>query len=161
RAHDGRRRRAHQTLLLEAPVRDRRAALRAQPVEDLMADQLSQLQHVSKSFTLPSGSPVKVLEDVSLDVREEEILALLRPSGCGKSTLMRLVAGLIEPDSGQARYRGKPLAGLNPGVAIVFQSFALYPWLTVSSNITEALQARGLGGHEAKQAAERVIRLVG
>ena len=122
---------------------------------------LSDLRHISKAFTLPSGSPVRVLEDVSLEVREEEILAILGPSGCGKSTLMRVLAGLITPDSGEILYRGKKLDGLNPGVAIVFQSFALYPWLTVAQNIVEPLRARGLGRREAMAAADRVIHLVG
>jgi NitT/TauT family transport system ATP-binding protein len=123
---------------------------------------LSDLRAVSKEFTLPSGAPVKVLENVSLEVREEEILALLGPSGCGKSTLMRILAGLIKPDGGEVHYQGQPFAGLNPGVAIVFQSFALYPWLTVTDNIAEALRARrGLGRGESRAAAGRVIELVG
>jgi NitT/TauT family transport system ATP-binding protein len=122
---------------------------------------LCDLRHITKGFTLPSGAPVKVLEDVSLDVREDEILAVLGPSGCGKSTLMRILAGLIAPDGGEVVYRGTKLAGLNPGVAIVFQSFALYPWLTVCDNIREPLRARGLGGREAQEATDRVIHLVG
>ncbi len=127
-----------------------------------MADApLSDLRSVSKEFTLPHGAAVKVLEDVSLEVREEEIVALLGPSGCGKSTLMRILAGLIKPDAGEVHYRGQRFAGLNPGVAIVFQSFALYPWLTVTDNIAEALRARGLGGGASRAAAGRVIELVG
>jgi NitT/TauT family transport system ATP-binding protein len=122
---------------------------------------LCNLQHITKGFTLPSGSPVKVLEDVSLDVRDEEILAVLGPSGCGKSTLMRILAGLIAPEGGEVVYRGKRLVGMNPGVAMVFQSFALYPWLTVTDNIAEPLRAHGLSGREAQAAAERVIHLVG
>src|SRR5262249_19132961 len=124
-------------------------------------ESLAGLRNVSKSYTLPSGSTVKVLEDISLDVRPEEILAVLGPSGCGKSTLMRILAGLIAADSGTVLYRGVPLAGLNPGIAVVFQSFALYPWLTVSENIVEALRARGLGGSACTAAIERVIRIVG
>src|SRR5512143_112774 len=126
---------------------------------DDRAPVLSDLRSVSKDFTLPSGAPIRVLEKVSLEVREEEILALLGPSGCGKSTLMRILAGLIQPDDGQIHYRGRKLDGLNPGVAIVFQSFALYPWLTVADNIVEALRARGLGRAKSKAAAEHVIQL--
>jgi NitT/TauT family transport system ATP-binding protein len=122
---------------------------------------LSDLRGVSKEFALPTGTPVKVLEDVSLEVREEEILALLGPSGCGKSTLMRILAGLIRPDGGEVHYRGQRFTGLNPGVAIVFQSFALYPWLTVTDNIAEPLRARGLGRGASRAAAARVIELVG
>jgi len=127
-----------------------------------MADHpLSDLREVSKIFTLPSGSSVTVLENVSLEIREEEILALLGPSGCGKSTLMRTLAGLIKPDGGEVHYQGERFSGLNPGVAIVFQSFALYPWLTVTDNIAEPLRARGLGHAASRAAAERVIELVG
>jgi NitT/TauT family transport system ATP-binding protein len=127
-----------------------------------MADQpLSDLRSVSKQFALPTGAPVKVLENVSLEVHDKEILALLGPSGCGKSTLMRILAGLIPPDSGEVRYHGERFVGLNPGVAIVFQSFALYPWLTVCDNIAEPLRARGLGRGASRAAAERVIELVG
>lgn len=127
-----------------------------------MADApLCELEHITKAYNMPSGAAVKVLEDVSLAVREEEVLALLGPSGCGKSTLMRVLAGLIAPDGGAVRYRGASLAGLNPGIAIVFQSFALYPWLTVADNIGEPLRARGLDGAAARTKIEKVVRLVG
>jgi NitT/TauT family transport system ATP-binding protein len=102
-----------------------------------------------------------VLEDVSLAVDEEQILALLGHSGCGKSTLMRVLAGLIAPDAGTVRYCGAPLAGLNPGIAIVFQSFALYPWLTVADNIAEGLRARGADAATVRTTVERVVHLVG
>ncbi|HTB56391.1 MAG TPA: nitrate/sulfonate/bicarbonate ABC transporter ATP-binding protein [Polyangia bacterium] len=122
---------------------------------------LCELSGVTKTFLLPSGTEVRVLDDVSLDVREEEILAILGPSGCGKSTLMRILAGLIQPVGGSVKYRGQPLVGLNPGVAIVFQSFALYPWLTVRQNIVEPLAARGNDSTRCGSTSERVIRLVG
>ena len=122
---------------------------------------LCDLQHVVKTYKLPTGSAVKVLEDVSLTVREEEILAVLGPSGCGKSTLMRIMAGLIPAEAGVVHYRGAPLVGLNPGVAIVFQGFALYPWLTVADNIGEPLRARGLDAAQVRGAVERVVHLVG
>jgi NitT/TauT family transport system ATP-binding protein len=122
---------------------------------------LCDIQSVGKTFTLPTGASFKVLEDVSLAVREGEILALLGPSGCGKSTLMRVLAGLIEPDTGMVRYHGAPLRGLNPGCAIVFQSFALYPWLTVEDNIGEALRARGQSAADARLAVRKVVQLVG
>ena len=122
---------------------------------------LCDLQHVTKTYAMPSGATVKVLEDVSLTVNEQEILALLGPSGCGKSTLMRVLAGLIQPESGTVLYRGKPLPALNPGVAIVFQSFALYPWLTVAENIGEALLARGMKAGDVRASVEKVVHLVG
>src|SRR5579871_2391885 len=126
-----------------------------------MAESLCQLRHVKKVFRTPAGAEMKVLDDVSLDVRAEEILAVLGPSGCGKSTVMRILAGLLLPDGGEVVYRDKPLAGLNPGAAMVFQGFALYPWLTVRQNIVEPLLARGLDGKAADEVAERVIHLVG
>src|SRR5580698_8517988 len=87
-----------------------------------------EVSHVNKSFTSPDGSPLSVLEDISLSLHEGEIVALLGRSGSGKSTLLRCIAGLIAPTSGEVRYRGAPLNGANPGVAMVFQSFALLPW---------------------------------
>jgi NitT/TauT family transport system ATP-binding protein len=122
---------------------------------------LCELRGVTKTFLLPSGTSVRVLDDVSLDVREEEVLAILGPSGCGKSTLMRILSGLIRPAEGEVNYRNQPLTGMNPGIAIVFQSFALYPWLTVRQNIVEPLAARGLDATACGSTSERVIRLVG
>src|SRR5262245_34485890 len=98
---------------------------------------LCELRDVTKTFRLPSGKTTTVLDQGNPVVHAEEIVALLGPSGCGKSPLMRILAGLIAHDSGQVLYHGATLAGLNPGVAIVFQSFALYPWLTVHQNIEE------------------------
>jgi NitT/TauT family transport system ATP-binding protein len=126
-----------------------------------MAVPLCELEHIVKTFDLPSGAVMTVLDDVSLAVGEHEILALLGPSGCGKSTLMRVMTGLIAPNSGSVRYRGKPLVGLNPGVAMVFQSFALYPWLTVADNIGEPLRARGLDDASTRTKVAEVVRLVG
>jgi len=127
-----------------------------------MADApLCELEHIVKTFALPSGADMTVLDDVSLAVGEHEILALLGPSGCGKSTLMRVLTGLIAPNSGSVRYRGKPLVGLNPGAAIVFQSFALYPWLTVADNIGEPLRARGLDEAATRAKVGEVVHLVG
>jgi NitT/TauT family transport system ATP-binding protein len=82
-----------------------------------------------------------VLDDISLELHKGEILALLGKSGSGKSTLLRCIAGLIAPSSGEVRYRGVPLTGANPGVAMVFQSFALLPWLTVLQNVEIGLGA--------------------
>jgi NitT/TauT family transport system ATP-binding protein len=124
-------------------------------------DVLCDLQGISKDFGQPSGGVIRVLENVSLSVKDRELIAVLGPSGCGKSTLMRILAGLIQPDAGVVLYHGEKLRGLNPGVAIVFQGAALYPWLTVRDNIVEPLRARGLDDAKAQEAALRVIRLVG
>ena len=120
-----------------------------------------EVSHVTKTFVSPDGSPLPVLDDISLDLREGEIVALLGRSGSGKSTLLRCIAGLISPTSGQVRYRGVVLNGANPGVAMVFQSFALLPWLTVRQNVELGLEALGVGASERRQRAERAIDVIG
>jgi len=118
-------------------------------------------EKVTKAFTTPDGDPLPVLEDVTLELREGEIVALLGRSGSGKSTLLRCMAGLVEPTSGEVRYRGRPLAGPNPGVAMVFQSFALLPWLTVLQNVELGLEARGVAPAVRREKALKAIDLVG
>lgn len=119
------------------------------------------VDHVSKSFPSADGTILPVLDDVSLTLREGEVVALLGKSGSGKSTLLRTIAGLIAPTTGNVRYRGAPLSGANPGVAMVFQSFALMPWLTVQDNVELGLQARGVGEKERRDAALAAIDLIG
>jgi NitT/TauT family transport system ATP-binding protein len=84
------------------------------------------------------------VDNVSLTIDEGEFVALLGPSGCGKSTLLRIITGLNQPAEGQVLYRGQPLRGVNPHATIVFQTFALFPWLTVQQNVEVALKARGV-----------------
>jgi len=122
---------------------------------------LCEAENVSHDFTLPNGNPFRVLEDISLTVVADEVVALLGPSGCGKSTILRILAGLVKPTKGRVLYHGQPLEGLNPGVAIVFQSFALYPWMTVTENVQAVLRATGLSRTAAAERAEHVIGLVG
>ncbi len=97
------------------------------------------------------------VEDVSFSVNDGEFVALLGPSGCGKSTLLRIIAGLQRPTSGKVLYRGKPLHGVNPYASIIFQTFALFPWLTVQENVEVALQARGV---PSKLRAARALDLL-
>jgi NitT/TauT family transport system ATP-binding protein len=120
-----------------------------------------EVSHVTKTFVSPDGSPLPVLDDISLDLREGEIVALLGRSGSGKSTLLRCIAGLIAPTSGQVSYRGQALNGANPGVAMVFQSFALLPWLTVRQNVEIGLEALGVAAKERHEQAERAIDAIG
>jgi NitT/TauT family transport system ATP-binding protein len=122
---------------------------------------LCEVRHVSHEFPQPNGIPLKVLQDVTLSVRSNEIVALLGPSGCGKSTVLRILAGLLRPTAGEVLYHKEPLTGLNPGVAIVFQSFALYPWMTVTENIQTVLVAAGLSGADVADRTHQAIRLVG
>ena len=116
---------------------------------------------VTKTFTTPDGRALPVLDDIALDLVEGEIVALLGKSGSGKSTLLRCLAGLIAPSQGTVSYRGRPLNGANPGVAMVFQSFALLPWLTVQQNVELSLQARGVDEAERHARALKAIDLIG
>jgi NitT/TauT family transport system ATP-binding protein len=116
---------------------------------------------VTKTFTTPDGRALPVLDGVSLTLREGEIVALLGKSGSGKSTLLRCIAGLISPSAGTVAYRGSPLNGANPGVAMVFQSFALLPWLTVQQNVELALLARDVPTEARRAKALRAIDLIG
>lgn len=131
-----------------------------------MADQdarppLHALENVCHTFVLPSGQRLEVLKDVSVEIREGEVVALLGPSGCGKSTILRILAGLIQPTSGTVRVRGAPLEGMAPGVAIVFQGFAIFPWMTVIENVRAVLQAAGLPAEEATARITEAVRMVG
>ncbi|MBV8980765.1 MAG: nitrate/sulfonate/bicarbonate ABC transporter ATP-binding protein [Acidimicrobiia bacterium] len=119
------------------------------------------VEHVTKTFTTPDGQPLPVLEDISLRLAEGEIVALLGKSGSGKSTLLRCIAGLIAPSLGRVLYRGDPVTGANPGVAMVFQSFALLPWLTVRQNVELGLEARGVDPDKRRVQAERAIDQIG
>jgi NitT/TauT family transport system ATP-binding protein len=105
--------------------------------------------------------PVEVLRDVTLDIGPQEFVALIGPSGCGKSTLLRIMAGLIAPTSGQVLGEDGPLTGLNPATAMVFQSFALLPWLRAAENVALPLEARGVPAAERLRRATRTLDLMG
>jgi NitT/TauT family transport system ATP-binding protein len=104
---------------------------------------------------------VLVLDDITLALRSGEFIALLGPSGSGKSTLLRILAGLVTPSEGEVLVHGQPLHGANPQVAIVFQSFALYPWLTVLENVEMGLLAKGFAPTERRERAVQAIDLIG
>jgi len=125
------------------------------------APALAEARGVCHDFHLASGHEQRVLEDIDLAIHREEVVALLGPSGCGKSTLLRILAGLIKPTAGRVLAHGKSLVGLNPGVAIVFQSFALYPWMTVEENVQVVLKAAGFPRGDVHERAARAVRHVG
>jgi len=102
-----------------------------------------------------------VLDEVTLEVSTGEFVAFIGPSGCGKSTLLRLIAGLVEPSAGEVRWEGRRLRGVNADVGLVFQSFALLPWLRVIDNVALPLEARGASAGERYRRAEHYLHLVG
>ena len=124
---------------------------------------LLEVRHVSQRYkgsgAGDEGPPV--LQDVSTALNEGEIVGLLGRSGCGKSTLLRIVSGLITPSSGEVVYQGAPLKGPADGVAMVFQSFALFPWLSVLANVELGLKALRVPADEARQRALAAIDLIG
>ena len=118
------------------------------------------VQHVCRGFD-KNQSEHLVLDDVNVTLREGEIVGLLGRSGSGKSTLLRIIAGLIPPTSGDVNYLGKPLRGPAEGVAMVFQTFALFPWLTVLQNVEAGLEAIGVGPQQRRKRALAAIDLIG
>src|SRR5512142_439878 len=122
---------------------------------------LLDVQNVSQAFSKPDGDQLVVLEGVNLTLREGEIVGLLGRSGSGKSTLLRLIAGLAQPQGGTLSYLGKPIDGPPSGVAMVFQSFALFPWLTVLENVQLGLEALALPEKEIRTRALAAIDLIG
>ena len=124
------------------------------------ADSLLDLQSVTKAYRLETRQFLAVKE-ISLQIKAGEFVCLLGPSGCGKSTLLRIIAGLNAVTSGVVSYHGQPLKGVNPYTTIVFQTFALYPWLTVQENVEIALKARGVAPAERVERALKLIDIVG
>jgi NitT/TauT family transport system ATP-binding protein len=122
---------------------------------------LIELRGVSKSFRSPDGSPRTVLEGVDFALAEGEIVALLGKSGSGKSTLLRIIAGLAQADTGMTHYRGRPIRGPVSGIAMVFQSFALFPWLTVQQNVELGLEAQGVAPDQRRERADAMLELIG
>ncbi len=116
---------------------------------------------IEKNFERPDGGQVQVIAPINLSVEPGVILALLGPSGCGKSTLLRILSGLAQASAGEVLWHGKPLAQSKPNAAIVFQSFALFPWLTVLENVEAPLQARGMTHQERHRRALRALKSVG
>jgi NitT/TauT family transport system ATP-binding protein len=116
---------------------------------------------VEKWYPQPDGTRIQVVGSTNLAIEPGKIIALLGPSGCGKSTLLRILTGLSQPSAGMLSWHGKPLDGQLPNVAIVFQSFALFPWLTVLENVEAPLEAKGIGAVERRKRALRVLDTVG
>lgn len=125
-----------------------------------MSSQLS-IQGVSRVFTSPKGQATQALTPVDFEVRENDFVTILGPSGCGKSTLLRIVAGLDQPTTGQVLLDGVPVQGPGADRGMVFQSYTLFPWLTVEQNIRFGLRERGMPEHEQKERSDDFIAKVG
>jgi NitT/TauT family transport system ATP-binding protein len=122
---------------------------------------IAEIRNVCKEFTLPNGADLKVLENISLQIHAGEIVALLGPSGSGKSTMMRILTGLITPTTGEVLAYDKPLVGFHPRASIVFQNFALYPWLTVHENIAMGFEWLQLPEEEVRTRVRQAVDKVG
>lgn len=122
---------------------------------------LVELSGVSKSFAAPEKGRIAVLQDIDLAVRVGEIVAIVGRSGCGKSTVLRILSGLLPATKGRVLYRGKAVKKPAPGISMVFQSFALFPWLTVLGNVELGLEAQGVPAAERRQRALSVIDMIG
>src|ERR1700738_1386961 len=142
-----------------------KAAVTAPPVQTPPApphigEEILRVKGVCRGFNKTQGE-LLVLDDVNLSLHEGEIVGMLGRSGSGKSTLLRIIAGLIEPTNGQVDYLGKPLQGPAQGVAMVFQTFALFPWLTVLQNVEAGLEAQGVAARQRRERALAAIDLIG
>ncbi len=122
--------------------------------------ELVALKNVGKTFGR-GNKKVEALRGINLSIREGEFVALLGASGCGKSTLLRIIAGLTSVTAGEMLYRGQPLKGVNPHTTIVFQAFALYPWLSVQENVEAALEPLGVPKQDRADRSVRLLDRVG
>ena len=119
------------------------------------------VKNVRQTYAKGSGADLLVLDGINLALREGEIVGLLGRSGSGKSSLLRIVAGLASPADGQVTWCGQPVHGPSPGIAMVFQSFALFPWLTVLENVEIGLEPLGVPPLERRQRSLAAIDLIG
>ncbi len=126
-----------------------------------VAEALVEVRGVRQAYHKDASADLIVLDGVDLTLRQGEVVGLLGRSGSGKSTLLRIIAGLLKPTGGEVLWRGLPLQGPAPGVAMVFQSFALFPWLTVQENVELGLEAQGMARAEREKRGEEAIDLIG
>ena len=145
------------------PTQPRGAIARmvVQPPTRLGGEAILEAQAIEKNFAQPDGREVQVIAPTSLVLESDTIIALLGASGSGKSTMLRILAGLTRPSAGRVLWHGKPLSASRPNAAIVFQSFALFPWLTVLENVEAGLVARGMVPVERQRRAVRALDSVG
>ena len=126
-----------------------------------MAEIILEMEHLRKTYKKTAAQDLLVLDDVNFKMHKGEIVALLGKSGSGKSTLLRIIAGLVAPTSGRVVYRQQPVVQPVPGIAMVFQSFALMPWLTVLENVELGLEAQGVSRKNRRARAIETIDIIG
>jgi len=124
-------------------------------------DIICSVKNVSQSFSLSTKKSIEVLRNISFQIYENEVVSILGPSGSGKSTLLRMICGILKPSSGSVFYKGKLIDNINPNVSMVFQNFALLPWLNVEENIKLALKPLNLSKNEIEKHTTTVIRITG
>jgi len=130
-------------------------------MDQISAPPLVTIRNCRQAYHKEASADLVVLDDVDLTLNEGEIVALLGRSGSGKSTLLRIVSGLLKPTAGEVKWRGKDLKGPAEGVSMVFQSFALFPWLTVQENVQLGLEALGVKKDDREERSEEAIDLIG
>src|ERR1700691_2105876 len=125
------------------------------------ADAIIRAEKIEKYYAQPSQNRIQGISATDLSIVPGEILALLGPSGSGKSTMLRMLTGLSPPSAGEVYWHGRPIAQSEINVSIVFQSFALFPWLTVLENVEAPLKARGMDAHARPRRSLRILDTVG
>src|SRR5215470_11104130 len=131
------------------------------PTEAIKTDAIIRAEKIEKYYAQPSENRIQVIAPTDLKIVPGEILALLGPSGSGKSTMLRMLSGLSRPSAGQVYWHGTPISQAQVNVSIVFQSFALFPWLTVLENVEAPLQARGMEPAERRKRSLKILDTVG
>lgn len=124
-----------------------------------MSDVLININSICKDFIKPDGHKQEILDNINIDIKSGEILAILGRSGCGKSTLLRIISGLITPSRGKIRFNNQPEKSFN--ISMIFQSFALFPWLSVLENVELGLEAMSTLEEEKRKRALQAIDLIG
>jgi len=141
-------------LDMDPAVRDRFARIKQRPV-------VFEVKGLGKTFTSPQGETIRALQDINFQVHRREFIMVIGPSGCGKSTLIRMIAGLDHPTEGQMLLDGQSVQGPGPDRGMVFQSYTLFPWLTVEKNVMFGPEMCGHGPNHAKREAAHWIDMVG